>query len=427
MTGITRFIRSALSILVVLATLSSCGFRDEGYAVILWSDLTDQLKNGSVARVVERSQINDTVTLRLPDSRVDVVLDPWRLRIFESEQEAEAYAEQIAPFGDEFALAARNALPVREEPDRMSSIVYRLREGEEMRILTRSDEPSDEAGFVDYWYEVLTQEGVAGWVFGYFLDIPSDTPEQVEEDPKLATILSTVWRPVFFSEMIQSGRFDLDRFRPEFGLFPYPEEQRFDLRLPGTSVSFTYDEIANAAANEYVVRDTSLQITYRNENTISIQYSVEGEGSNIAMERVEADIEEIIQAERERRRAIREELVERGPVLRSDSYGTIRLDADGSLRWTGFSALVPRVIPAGAPSEGRLEFDLYVSERFADRYDGAATLTLGQGEGSVEVPLLYVYTSSGIRLIPLSDQEIRRNLVISEPLSPLVLFFSFSS
>jgi hypothetical protein len=420
-----RFFPPILVILGFAAFFSSCDFNGQGYGVVLWSDSPDLLSDGAVARVEERSEINDTVTLRLPDSKETVTFDAWRVSIFADESEAAAYAERIAPFRESFALAGRNALPVRASADRASRIVYRLRSDERVRILTRSEETSDEAGFVDYWYEVLTEEGVSGWVFGFFLKMPSEGPEVAEEDPKLATILSTVWRPVYFAEMIQSGRYDLSRFRPEYGLFPVPEENRFDLRLIGSTASFEYEEMANAAFNVYVARGTSLQITYRNERTISIQYSVDGEGYSIAMERIQEDIPELIQEELDRRNAIRDELVERGPILRSNSYGTITVEPDGTLRWTGFDALVPRIIPSNTSGEGRLDFDLYVSERFSDRYDGAATLSLESPSGPVRIPLLYVYTSTGIRLIPLSNQDVRRNLVINEPSSPVVLFFSF--
>ncbi len=420
-----RTIRQKFTVVLLVALLSACGFGGEGYGVVLWSDYSETLPNGTIARVEERSQINATVTLRVPDSRDTVVFDEWRVRVFEEEEEAAAYADRMASVEEDFAFAGRNALPVRQSSDRTSRIVYRLRDNERMRILSRGDEPSDEAGFVDYWYEVLTEEGVSGWVFGYYLTIPSDVPQEVDEDPKLSTILSTVWRPSYFPEMIQSGRYDLRRFRPEYGLFPVPEENRFDLRLIGTSATFEYEEIANAAFNEYVARGTSLQITYRNERTISIQYSVGGEGNSIAMERVDADIPELIQQELGRRDALRDQLVERGPVLRSTTYGTITLRPDGTLRWTGFDPLVPRTIPRNTTGEGRLTFDLYVSDRFSDRYDGAATLSLENPGGRVEIPLLYVYTSTGIRLLPVESQDVRRNLVINEPSSPLVLFFSF--
>lgn len=422
-----RFIRPILAILGFAALFSSCDLNGEGYGVVLWSDSPDLLSNGAVARVEERSQINETVTLRLPDSRETAVFETWRVRVFEDQAEAEAYAAELEPYRERFGLAGRNALPVRESADRTSRIVYRLRSDEEVRILTRSEETSDEAGFVDYWYEVLTREGVSGWVFGYFLRMPSEGPEVAAEDPKLATILSTVWRPVYFAEMIESGRYDLARFRPEYGLFPVPEENRFDLRLVGTTASFEYEEVANAALDVYVARGTSLQITYRNEQTISIQYSVDGSGSSIAMERIDADIPGLIEAEIARRNAIRDQLVERGPVLRSNSYGTITVEPDGTLRWTGFDALVPRIIPSNSSGEGRLDFDLYVSEQFSERYDGAATLSLENPSGRVQIPLLYVYTSTGIRLIPLSNQDVRQNLVINEPSSPVVLFFSFDS
>ncbi|MFP4430063.1 MAG: SH3 domain-containing protein [Spirochaetaceae bacterium] len=422
-----RLFRPILAILVFAGFFSSCSFNGEGYAVVLWSDRPDILSNGAVARVEERSEINETVTLRLPDSKQREVFDTWRVRVFEDEAEATAYAERLAPYGERFGLAGRNALPVRMTPDRTSRIVYRLRNDEEVRILTRSEEVSDEAGFVDYWYEVLTTEGVSGWVFGYFLKMPSEVPEVVEEDPKLSTILQTVWRPVYFAEMIESGRYDLSRFRPEYGLFPVPEEKRFDLRLVGSTASFEYEEIANADFNVYVARGTSLQITYRNERAISIQYSIDGEGFSIAMERVDADIPELIEEEIDRRNAIRDRLVERGPVLQSNSYGTITIRPDGSLRWTGFDALVPRIIPANTSGEGRLDFDLYVSEQFSERYDGAATLSLENPSGEVQIPLLYFYTSTGIRLMPLEPQDVRRNLIINEPSSPVVLFFSFDS
>jgi hypothetical protein len=72
-----------------------------------------------------------------------------------------------------FGVAEIQALPVREfmATDPSSSIVYRLREGERVKIIGRTPETVEVGGLNDYWFEILTENGTRGYVFGYRLDV----------------------------------------------------------------------------------------------------------------------------------------------------------------------------------------------------------------------------------------------------------------
>jgi hypothetical protein len=225
--------------------------------------------------------------------------------------------------------------------------------------------------------------------------------------------------------MIDSGRIDLERFRPEYGLFPAPEDNELRLNLPEHSATFEYEGWTRGRDREFIARGTQFSVLVRRaRDSISVRYTIDGDGYNIAMQSINRDIQEIREREEERRDALYDSLRSRGTRLVSDAYGSIVLTEDEAFRWSGFSRLVPAVIPRQAGSTGHIRFDHFLSDSLAEEYDGALSFRFA-GVEDEPVVFLYSYVSGGIRMAHAPPETIEEKLVESESLSPVIIFFSF--
>lgn len=422
-------IRRLIILLLSVSLLAACGGGSQGYGVVLWPPENSALEFGTIVTITNSSDIEETYTLRLPDGGERITIPQWRIDVFGSEERAREFAAQFEQFADSFGEAERQALPVRSEQDRTSEIVYRLRRGEEVKIVARGEQPSNEAGFVDYWYEVLTADGSRGWVFGYYISGLAGqegraADEGIADDPLLSRFLETTWRPVYFARMLESGTIDLERFRSEYGLFPEPEEGRIRLNLEDQSATFTYDGWARGRAREFVAEGTEFSVLVRSETSISVQYTIGGQGYNVAMQRIERDIEEIRGEEQDRREALYASLRSRGTRLESDAYGNILLRDDMAFQWARYSRLVPSVIPGSAGASGYVRFDHFLSDGLEAEYDGALSFRF-VGARQQPVVFLYEFVTGGLRLAHVPAESIRDRVVLRESLSPVIIFFSF--
>ncbi len=401
----------------------------------MWSPDENVVPTGTTVPVYEESRINDTYTIvvRVDGQEQDVELSQWRVFFSRDEDEVSEFATEFASVSRMFAGAQRNALPVRAEKSNHPSvrISYRLREGEVVKILHRDDEPTDLSGLVARWHRVLTEGGVEGWAFGYYLDIYdldngalSEPRNPGADDPLRQAIVSGVWRPGSFDEMLDEGRIDLEVFQPAYGLFPNPEEKRFDLVLPGLTRTFEYKSIIGGGFRRYVAEGTSLQFEVPNPTQMSIQFTHEGRQRSVFLVRMDVDIAALAAAEQERRREAYLEL--RGPsgILESSAYGIINLTENQIFNWEGFDRLVPRFIPAAAESSGTVRLPYHLAPPLKDSYDGVVSFDFDGTSTDEVVSFLYSDSGNGIRLVFVPPSLVEENVVTSEPASALVTFFS---
>lgn len=415
--------------LVVAILLVSCGPREIGYAVALWPAENSSAIAGERYTVVEESGINDTYTLLIGETRI--VTEAWRVAFFREESAADRYASRFAPWADSWARSLRTALPIRERDDRTSSSIYRLENGEVVKILDRHDEESDEAGLVDYWYEVLTHEGTTGWVFGYYMELTTASGRALEPvadqsatDRLVRDIAAVTWRPDYFRPMIDSGVIDLTDFGPQYGLFGSFEESFFQISFPQFQQRFEYTGYFSPVRNTIEFEGTSLILTLRGENELAAQYRLNDRERTTVFVRIEEDINEVVATERIRRRQLLDQILDRGDTLISAAFGTMSIADDGTVAWEGYERLVPDILPRGFTGYARLEFSLYPDDEIRSRYDGALRMRTSSGQ---IVNFLYAITSEGIRFVYVPDNLIRDRIIVDEePRSPVVMFYRFS-
>ncbi len=426
----TTFRSFAVLLVLVGIILVSCGPRPLGYGVVLWSPDESFVSNGEALPIIQESNLRDTYTLAAEDAQRELEIAKWRGRFFRRQAEANEFAVEYAPYAELMASAQITGLPIRPQPNNRVAWIYRLAEGQHVKVLDRQDEPVDLGGLQGYWYKVLTNDGFEGYAFDAQLNVfrqgEEPVPTEGTADPTLQRFLATTWRPEYFQEMVRNDTVDLSRFRPEYGLFPRPEERTVSVVVPEVTASFEYTGILKVASNRYVFQGTSFQLIIRRENIASVQYSHNGAEQSRVFIVFEEDIQEIIDGELQRRAALYEQFLDAG-VLESAAYGTIRFEPDRRFQWEGFSRLVPVAIPQTAGNQGTVEFSRFLAEKLRGRYDGVISFQFAGTPQDTFTHFLYSFRSTGVQFVYAADSTIKDRVVLEQGPSPFTLFFSFGS
>lgn len=450
MAGETRRPGILMLILVVLATfaLCSCGPHAAGYGVMLWGaadadDPSGLPVTGSVAAVVRESQAASTYLLAVPGKKTGVDVPTGRVRFFKRRGDAAAFAKLYAENVTTWGFSGKQdppPLPIREEAKQDAKTVYKLKPNQMVKVVSRSAEKETIKPYTDYWYEVVTEDGFGGFVFGHFLKIfnvqgdpAAEAGRLVSQDETLDRLLGSTWRPDYFREMVAKGMIDLSVFREDVGLFPSPSENIMRLQLPLSTFEFPYTGIEKLGASSYVFTGTDLRITVLDEERITINYRIKDQPVSGLYAIMTDDIAEAAAAEQQRRQDLYAQLTKPGATLSSSAYGTIHLGEDMRFSWQGFDKLVPSVIGAKAKGGGRVDFSLHLAKELAGAYDGVISFLFdeyadAQGAGPESgASFLYKAAGGGLRLTALARDSVKELLVTGTGISPVVIFFSQSA
>ncbi len=414
-----------------MALFSGCGSRPDGWGVLLWSHNEEQLATGQVLGIYDSSNLRQTYTVRTGNGDDMIELEQWRIEYFRNRRGAEEYQNEYRPYVDLYGAAQLDSLRVRAERDPGAGQVYKLRNGEIVKIVGRADQPVQIADYEGYWYRVLTAEGVPGYTFGEYLEV--DTLEQLSsteglgrQDEFLDLFLNSNFRPAYYRDMIQSGRIDLERFTPEYGVFPEPDRQRLVIITEDHTSELEYDRIARPTEDSYAFEGSTLILTRVTTNRVNFIYTDDDVRYDEDYVYLPRDIDMIIIQEQQRRDALLERLREKGSTLTSSAYGNITIEPDGSFSWEGYTRLVPDIISSRAEPEGTVDFPFHLETQLRASYDGAVSFEFDSEPENETVHFLYHFPNEGVRLTYLPERMVDGNLVTGDGNSPVVIFFRYS-
>lgn len=414
--------------------LSSCGQRIVGYAVVLWGQPGGPVVTGDVVGVVEEGAADKACLLSLPGEKNPVEFTSGRLRIFKNRREAEEYGKSISAYLTTWAFSRKQdppPLPIRASAKASADALYKLRQGQVVKVIGRTEKKELIKPYEDYWYELVTDDGYTGWCFGHFLKVftaegdPAATAAKLaSEDPDLDRILGGIWRPDWFREMMNRGMIDLDKFREDIGFFPEPAANLFRLVLPAYSMDFPYDGIERISSGVYQA-GPGLRISVLDQERIMLNYRHNDQEVGAIFAVVEDDVAEVISKEQQRREAVFNAIRAKGSSLASSAYGGIRLEEGMRFTWSGFEKLVPSIIPAGAGNTGRVDFIYTPSAALRSSTDGVITFIFDQPGNPARPPsFLYSAAAGGLRLTSLAGGSFSDLEVVKTAISPIVIFFT---
>lgn len=431
----------------IVALLTACQERRVGWGVVLWAP--QESIDGSVLSISGESDIQDVY--RYTDAETVREIARWRVRLFTDRQQAEAFAVSYRDLVHTFGYAARNGLPIREAADARSAQLYRLREGEAVKIIGREAGPVTVGTYSNFWYRVLTADGTQGFTFGEFLllfetgeDPQAAADRLLGEEAELERITGVAWRPQYYADMLLRRRIDLTRLNDTYGFTVEPESRTVPtagevlpqgagglarMRLPELDLAFAFDRIDRIGEEVFVLHGSGVRIVSETEWSIMVSFQHEGRLQTRKFVVLDADVQDLIAAERERRDRIYEALRESGPTLRSSAYGEVLLEPSQRFRWSGFERLVPGVIPADAAGTGTVTLRLHLSRPLRAEYSGALTMAFDRGgEAAPPAAVTFVYArdEEGIRMALAGDVDEEQLLVQGTAAPPLVIYFRFA-
>jgi hypothetical protein len=414
---------------------TACSDPYPAYGVIVWSADEAKIPTGTRVALLAHSELRKTVqTMRL-DEKLQATGDPvsveqWRVREFPNYREMKEWAERNKDSLDLFARSLKLALPVRSDPSiRDGNINYRLRDGEDVKVLAKAEKESDQGGLKGYWYEILTRTGTHGWVFSSQIQTwrlgaaVGDAAQQT--DPQLERLCSGNWRPEEFPAMISTGDYDLGFFKPGTALVIDQARKSVHLATDKDVLDFTYSAVTKLARNIWSLAGTSIQLTFRDENTLVVQYQRANNVLTRVYVNIQDNIGELYEAESKRRAGLLARMAGGTGTITSGNYGSISIKPDGSFTWTGIGALQPRIKPAKAQESGNITFDLFLDSALRDAYRGVASFNFAGSDGIEQVNFLYQFRPDGLQLEFVPRSLIKGREVKKADSNPTVLFFGY--
>ncbi len=406
--------------------IGSCGGDTPSYGVILLSPNEDALATGSVVRIEESSNINETYTVSELDSEESYEIDKWRVKSFTDSSKANSYAKSYASNTTLYAENLRDGLAIRKEPTIDSQRVYKLRKGQTVKVLekAKADTIGSNKG---HWYRVLTTDGVAGYSFDYYLDIYDSTAEEKEsKSPALNRLreeLSKSYRPAEFRSMAESERIRLNRFRPEYGLFVDFEAGTIKVAMHTFTHTFEFQKVEQTGENTFFFNGAGIELTLQAEETLQLVYSKENENYSPSFVHMEEEkVATLIDEEQTRREEAYSELRSEGPVYSSSAYGTLEFTGNGNFRWQNFGRLVPRIIPSGNSDSGTVHFNYFLSQSLKQEYEGVLSLEF---QSVATEPLVFMYTleEGRLKIEHVTGEKINERVVQERSSYPLIMAF----
>lgn len=436
-----RFVLFAFSLLMLV--FSSCS-GISGYGVLLWNVGEKEIPDGTVVPVYLKSNISKVYVIGVPGTKEKIEIPLWKLSVPESKSKAMRRAKIYSDYEGKYAYCVLDGLPIRAEQVNTSKQVYRLRKNEVVRALYRGKGVSPTNGGVPLpgeWLRVLTDNGTEGWCFSYNLRLfemnldgtygaGAEDAETQKSDETLERILSTAWYPEYYRSMISKKQIDLDYVVPGYGFDTGYVSGSIKISLPNLNVSFPYSEFEKTDGGDYKAKDCPVEIVPRNSKFIIVKYTDEG-GKPKTYNFIALDesmkIEEIVSAEKNKRQALYKSIQSLGPDFKSGNYGTLSFNDGNVFRWSGFSKLVPAVIPSGSRGFGTVEIKYFLDGSLKSSWDGVITFNFENAKH--EVSFLYKKEVNGLRLGFANITEKydaafgRKYFSVSLPANSMVLFF----
>ncbi|MDR1046145.1 MAG: SH3 domain-containing protein [Treponema sp.] len=432
-------------ILALLACLFSSCTRLLGFGVLLWSTEEPPIPSGTVLPVYIHSNIDQVWVVGIPEDyrsgkgglgKMEIPLP--KLELARSKRAAEERAAAFAEYARTYAENLQDGLPIRENADNSARRVYRLRGGEIVKILEKAEGNvavgADGNPLPGSWYKVMTEGGNTGYCFSYRLRLfeheggalaAVETEKHEAEDPELEKVLTKIWSPEVYGDMVNRSRIDLEAFSNHWGFSPGQDTGTARINIHNLDRSFTYTGIRSTGNHSWRFEGTDLRMTLRSDRVLAVQYTEEGGGMrSLVFVNLPVETDDLIVQETGRREHLFYTIYTQGPRFTSNNYGTLSFAEDGRFNWKGYELLVPQVIPAAALGSGFISMDLFLAPSLTERYEGAFSLNFDSINGDViTARFMYSLENQGFRLEFVPGDSMEGRLVTRRTASPLIIYF----
>ncbi len=426
----THHLAPVLTLVLSAILLGACSGGDLGTGVVLWSTEELNASPGELIRVLEENRSTDSYLVQIDDQRPQSI-SRFRIQLFDTQEQAEQFAEEFSDVAPLYARSRQRALPVRNRPDTDSRAVYRLQEDELVKVLEVAEEEVTISGLTGRWHRVLTETGSEGWSFGYSLNVydvheglaandrDSDIPSLGQE------VLDNVWRPSDYYDLVNDNTPVIEELDPEYGLFPDEDTNTIHFKTPDFDEELSYAAITASGANHIRFQGTRLEIRRDGRNRLTAFLTTDDGEFTVRLRSLSRDLEDILEREKERREEAIETFHAEGRRLGSSVYGEVRVDEDGRFTWDDLDELRPDVVPPHYGRSGTMAFRYFPSRNLRAQYDGVVSFQFDEAPEDERISFLYELEGNGIRLTYVPLSQIRDFQVLSDSASSLVMFMNY--
>jgi hypothetical protein len=416
--------------LLILLLFTGCQ-KKLGYGLLLWTADDYPVPTGSSLLVLSELNISNTYLVEIPESKEKFEVDKWRISLYGSEGDFQEANQNFAPYVLDFAKCQRN-LPLREEPQSTAKNIYKLQEGQILKVLGRTEEKVQIGDLEGYWYKLLTEDGVTGYTFDYYLTVYSQNADgsreilnaRSEEDILLDNVVNSSWRPDYYRSMLNKGMIDMNSFKDEYMLFINSETRNIYLKNHEREISVNYEKISNTAYQSYAFLGTTFRIQINSDTHLSVQYNYEDREYIDAFIKLPSTVEDILRVTQEARDEKLFSFIDNGPVYISKGYGELEFKEGGRFNWIKKETLISRkVVSSAAGNSGRISFNFFPDPSINDKYDGGFNLIFNNGE---KLHFLYNVEEKGIQILYIPSRYINNQSVVTTDTfyDPITMFFA---
>ena len=354
----------------ILFTLSlvSCSGKNIGWGVLLWAVEDPSIPSGTLLSIQIRSNIEQAWVVNVPEPyntggmQVANVPIP-HLEFFRSRSAAERFAADFAEYSVIYAETVQDGLPIRDRPENNARRVYRLRQGEIIKILGIAEGVEAVSATGDPlegdWYRVMTHSGSRGFCFSYRLR-------------EFEHYTGSFEKALDYDDIIDSEEGDQNGVSQSPAL------------LDGTALM---------------------------------------DGADFFTQTVSMDILDSTERERQQDKLL--DIYDRGPRFSSINYGDLIINAGGSFEWDGINELPEGIFTGPVLGSGNLDMDYRLIGELDERYTGAFAMVFNSA-GGIRSSLIFAYIldHQGLRLEHIPSGLVSGNFINRRSSSPLIIYFS---
>jgi hypothetical protein len=412
--------------------------------MLLWASEDPAIPSGTVLPVYIKSNLNKTWVAGIPEhyrsasSSLDKFEVPLpKLELIGSRNSANKRADEFAAVAMTYAETLQDGLPVRQAADNVARRVYRLKNGEIIKILSKAaGQPAISASgeaLPGEWYEVMTENGSIGYCFSYRLrlfeykggSLSIAKGNENDDDADLDRLLQQTWLPESYGAMVNSRRIDVAELSKHWEFNPGIDTGIAHIYTAEVDKSFAYTSIKAENGRNWSFEGTRLRMSLRSDTTLAVQYYDEGDAlKTLFFVAIASDVNDLIAQELSRRDTRFSTLYSAGPVFSSSNYGRLILSENGHFTWTGYTLLVPQVISVLALGGGTINTGVFLGSAVSSLYNGALAFQFEETSGRNK-PVYFMYTldSQGLRIEYVPPENVDGATIMRRAYSPTVIYF----
>lgn len=412
--------------LLIIVSLFSCE-RYMGYGVIMLPDDESSIESGSLIKITKESRIREAWVYNTEEEE-HIEIKKWRVEFYDELADAQSYIEKYNNYKDYYVIVNRNSHSMRIKPVQGATLVYRLKKGQKVKVIGRTDEKENIGSFSGHWWELITEDGVKGWTYDSYLSVYNGDElvhsNETQDGPEIHDFFNTIWRPKYFWTMQKSRNIDLDKFKSKFKMVPDLDNREVTISMPDHYVTYNFSEFKKTGPNNYNLVGSPIQLDFSYKGTVIVVYSVDSKSYETDFINMsDSLVTEIISTEKSRRKIKFNEFIFQGPTYKSNAYGEIKFSDNEKFIWKNKENLIAKqLLTSNAKDEGTVSFKAFPSDDIISKYDGAITFDFGSRQ---ELTFLYIFENGGISLLFVPPSKIKDNVIETDDFyTPIQLFFT---